>query len=141
MSKGFKKFLTGAALGVGLGFLLAPEKGEKTREKVMNASKNLMDEIKKLDYDDVKDNLEKKVADLEEEFKSLDAEKVSKIATEKGKVILKKANEIYKEAVKQGKPIIEKYASELKTNAENFINDITEDKSKNTKTKKNNDKK
>ena len=133
MSKGFKKFLTGAALGVGLGFLLAPEKGEKTREKVKNASQNLMDEIKKIDVDEVKDNLQKKLEDLEKEFKSLDSEKVSQIATEKGKVIIKKANEIYKEAVKQGKPIIEKYASELKTSAESFIKDISSDSTKNTK--------
>ena len=133
MSKGFKKFLTGAALGVGLGFLLAPEKGEKTREKVKNASQNLMDEIKKIDVDEVKDNLQKKLEDLEKEFKTLDSEKVSQIATEKGKVIIKKANEIYKEAVKQGKPIIEKYASELKTSAENFIKDISSDSTKNTK--------
>ncbi len=133
MSKGFKKFLTGAALGVGLGFLLAPEKGDKTREKVKNASQNLMDEIKKIDVDEVKDNLQKKLEDLEKEFKTLDSEKVSQIATEKGKVIIKKANEIYKEAVKQGKPIIEKYASELKTSVENFIKDISSDSTKNTK--------
>ena len=65
MSKGFKKFLAGTALGVGLGFLLAPEKGEKTREKVMNSTQKLRDEIKKLDSDEVKDNLQKKLEDLD----------------------------------------------------------------------------
>jgi len=34
--KGLGKFLAGAAIGAGLGVLLAPEKGEKTRKKSKN---------------------------------------------------------------------------------------------------------
>jgi gas vesicle protein len=54
--------LTGAAVGLGLGILFAPDKGSKTREKMKDG------------FDDLKDELKTKFNEMEEEAK----EKVSK---------------------------------------------------------------
>ena len=47
MSKGLNKFLVGAAVGVGIGVLIAPKKGSETREDL---KKKILEELK-----DVKD--------------------------------------------------------------------------------------
>lgn len=38
--------LLGAAVGVGIGILLAPEKGSETRKKILDGSKDLTDQLK-----------------------------------------------------------------------------------------------
>ncbi len=55
-------FLAGAAAGASLGILLAPEKGEQTREKLKTTFDDLSDKGKK-----VYDNYKKKQAEEEEE--------------------------------------------------------------------------
>jgi len=135
--KGLGKFLAGAAIGAGLGVLLAPEKGEKTRKKVKTSYDNFVEEIKKLDYNEVRDNLIKKVEEIEKEVKSLDKEKVASISKEKASMIIEKANTLYKDAVKANKPMLEKYAREFKEKTkgvvEGFINS-PEEKKTNTQT-------
>ena len=44
--KNIGKFLTGAAIGVGLGFLFAPKKGSETRKDLKKKSCEVMDKIK-----------------------------------------------------------------------------------------------
>lgn len=114
MSKRLGKFLAGIGVGVGLGFLLAPEKGEETRKKLKKQAKATIEDLKEIDYNEVKDNLLEKISKLEEEVKALNKEKVVALAKEKGDVLKKKADELYKEAVKQGKPYAEKAAKEAK---------------------------
>ena len=53
MSKHFGKLLTGMGIGVGLGLLFAPEKGEKTRKKLMEKLNEMYDNLKKVDVDEV----------------------------------------------------------------------------------------
>ena len=49
--------LVGAAIGVGVGILFAPDKGSKTREKIKEG------------FDDAKDNLKHKWGEANEQFK------------------------------------------------------------------------
>lgn len=49
--------LAGAAIGVGIGILFAPDKGSKTREKIKNG------------FDDLKDDVKSKFNSAEEEAK------------------------------------------------------------------------
>lgn len=135
--KGFTKFALGAAVGTCLGLLLAPEKGDKTRKKVKESSMKLLEEVKKLDYNELKDNLMQKAENIEKEIKSLDREKVISISKEKGDELIKKANTLYKEAVKAGKPVIERYAKELKEQTRELVNNLMESKENpNSKQKK-----
>ena len=60
--------LVGAAIGVGLGILFAPDKGSKTREKIKDGFDDLKDQAKsKLDFLD--DETKEKIADKKEELK------------------------------------------------------------------------
>ena len=60
--------LAGAAIGVGLGILFAPEKGSKTREKIKDGFDDLKDQAKsKLDFLD--DETKEKFSNAEENLK------------------------------------------------------------------------
>jgi len=39
-------FLTGIAVGIGIGILLAPDKGSKTRKKLADTAGDLLDKLK-----------------------------------------------------------------------------------------------
>lgn len=116
MSKngGFGKFLAGIGIGVGLGVLFAPQSGEQTRKELKKKADELIKQLKEIDYNEVKDNLVEKIQNLQDELADLDKEKVVEIAKIKAEQIKKKADEIYQEAVKKGKPVVEKTAKELK---------------------------
>ena len=94
MSKRLGKFLAGIGVGVGLGFLLAPEKGEETRKKLKKQAKATIEDLKEIDYNEVKDNLLEKIGKLEEEVKALNKEKVVALAKEKGDVLYFKLSSV-----------------------------------------------
>lgn len=66
--------LAGAAIGVGIGILFAPDKGSKTREKIKNSLDDLKDEVKtkfnsaeeeaKVKFSQTKDELKETVENL-----------------------------------------------------------------------------
>ena len=61
--------LAGAAVGVGLGILFAPDKGSKTREKIKEGFDDLKDQTKsKLDFLD--DEAKEKFAETKDELKA-----------------------------------------------------------------------
>ena len=65
---GIIALLAGAAIGVGLGILFAPDKGSNTREKIKDGFDDLKDQAKsKLDFLD--DETKEKFADKKEELK------------------------------------------------------------------------
>ena len=112
--KGFAGLLAGLGIGLGIGFLLAPKEGSETRKDLKRKADDLIDKLKSLDYDEVKDNLVDKIKKLETELEDLDKEKALDLAKKKAEDIKKKANEIYKEASSKGKPVIDKAANELR---------------------------
>ena len=113
--RGFGKFLTGAAIGIGLGVLFAPKSGKETRDDISKKLKEVVDNLKEVDVEDVKAKIMQKVDEIEKDLKDLDKEKVLKIAKQKAKKIEKKADELYKLAVSKGTPVLEKTCKELKT--------------------------
>lgn len=106
--------LAGVGIGVGLGVLFAPQSGEKTRHDLKKKMDELVTYLKGLDYNEVKDNMIEKVESLKKELEDLDKEKVLEIAKVKAEEIKAKAEELYESAVKQGKPVVEKAAKEIK---------------------------
>lgn len=110
----FGTLLAGVGIGVGLGLLFAPQSGEKTRKDLKKKMDELITYLKGIDYNEVKDNLIEKVENLKKELEDLDKEKVLEIAKTKAEEIKKGAEELYQAAVKQGKPVVEKAAKEIK---------------------------
>ena len=76
--------------------------------------KESIEQIKEIDYAEVKDNLLQKVEDLKQELKDLDKEKAIEIARIKANQIRKKAEELIHVAKEKGTPMVQKAAQEVK---------------------------
>lgn len=110
----FGTLIAGVGIGVGLGLLFAPQEGAKTRKELKKKMDDLITYLKGIDYNEVKDNLIEKVENLKNELENLDKERVLEIAKVKAEEIKKGAEELYQAAIKQGKPVVEKAAREIK---------------------------
>ena len=70
------RFMTGLLIGVGLGILLAPEKGEDTRDSLAETAGNLKDKFNRMvgragaRVDDLKSMLENEVEGLSDDVRS-----------------------------------------------------------------------
>lgn len=123
-SKGFGKFLLGAAVGTGLGMLFAPKKGVELRKDLSKKIEEMLLKLKEVDADDVKQNIEAKIYEIREELDSLDKEKVLKIAQKKANDIKDMAEELVDYAVEKGTPVLEKTAVSIKEKAVAVTKDI-----------------
>ena len=106
-------FVAGAAIGAGLGILLAPKAGSETRKDLKKKIDELMDQVKKMDKEDVKKKFDKKVSEIKEELSDLDKEKVLAIAKEKGEQAKIKAQELVDLAKEKGTPVLKKSAESV----------------------------
>lgn len=125
MSKGFGKFILGAGVGVGLGLLFAPKKGEELRRHLRKKINELIDAAQAIDYDELKDNIVKKAQEIEKELKDLDGEKVLKIAKAKAKHLERKAKELVDMAKETAKPALEEMAQDVRDKTIKTLKNIT----------------
>lgn len=114
---GFGKLLAGVAIGTGLGVLFAPKKGEETRKELKEKMEELINKVKDLDKEDVKEAIESKIALIQSELEDLDKEKVFKIAKKKAAEIQDMAEELVEYAVEKGTPVLEKTANAVREKA------------------------
>ena len=131
MSKGgFGKFAVGALVGVGLGVLLAPKEGSKTREELKCKIDELCQKVKELNKEDVQAEIEMKIEKLKKEIEGLNKEKVLKVAKEKGQQVKDEAQRIVDLAKEKGTPVLEKTATEVREKAidvtKNVLNKLEE---------------
>lgn len=115
MSKG--NFVAGLAVGAALGILFAPKKGSETREDLRELFEELLNKIRDIDIEDVKEAVANKIADIKESLAELDKEKILEIAKEKGALIKEKIEDLIEYAKEKGIPAVEKTANELKVKA------------------------
>ena len=115
--KGFGKLAFGAAIGAGLGLLLAPKSGEETRKDLKKKINELVEEAKKVDINEVKDEFLTKIDEMKAELEDLDKEKALKIAKEKGEDLKRKANELVDLAKEKGTPVLESVADDVRLKA------------------------
>lgn len=114
---GLGKFIAGLAIGAGLGVLFAPKKGSETRAELKAKLEELYQKAKEIDMEDIKENIEIKIAEIKESIEDLDKEKVIEIAKEKAKQLQKKCDELVQYVVEKGTPIMEKTASTIREKA------------------------
>ena len=115
--KGWGKFVIGAGIGAGLGFLFAPKKGSEIRAELKEKADELINKAKEIKPEEISKTFEKKVNELKNELKDLDKEKVLKIAKEKGELVKEKAGDLVNLAKEKGTPILEDAANELREKA------------------------
>ena len=126
MSKkgGIGKFLGGLAIGAGLGLLFAPDKGENTRKMLSKKIEELLNRVKEIDVDEVKDELLYKVETLQAELATLDKEKAKDVALKQAQNIKAKAEDLYKYAIEKGTPVVEKAADDVRRQALKVVKEI-----------------
>ena len=126
MSKksGLAKFIAGVGIGAGLGILLAPKSGKETRADLKKKLDELIDEIKKIDINDVKDEFFNKVDEIKTELADLDKEKALSIAKEKGEQLKLKATELVDLAKEKGTPVLENAAEDVRKKAISVTKEI-----------------
>ena len=96
------KFMTGLLLGVGIGLLMAPEKGEDTRESIAETAETWKNKFNKLmgrtgaQIEDLKALLEKEVDGLSDDVRS----RIRTILDEGSDGELKKMTTKYKDEFK-----------------------------------------
>ena len=109
---GIFKFVAGLGLGVGLGMLFAPKKGEELRKDLKIKFDELVNRAKEIDVKEVAEEFMNKVDDLKHELEDLDKEKVLDIAKKKSEDLKKKTLELVELAKENGTPVLEKAADE-----------------------------
>lgn len=114
---GFCKFLTGLGIGAGLGLLFAPKSGEETRKDLKKKLDELVNDLKEIDVNEVKDEFLNKVEEIKIELEDLDKEKALKIAQEKAEVLKQKATELVDLAKEKGTPVLENVANDVREKA------------------------
>ena len=127
MSKksGLGKFLLGGGICVGLGMLFAPKSGKETRADLKKKMDNLLEKVKNIDVEEVKQTIEEKVREIKEDLKNLDKETVAAKIKGQAKKIRKKADELVTYAVEKGTPVIEAAAREVKESTIKALEAIT----------------
>lgn len=116
-NRGFGKLLAGIGIGAGLGLLLAPKSGEETRKDLKKKINELVEEAKKVDINEVKDEFLTKIDEIKVELEDLDKEKALKIAKEKGEDLKRKANELVDLAKEKGTPVLQSVADDVRLKA------------------------
>lgn len=114
---GLLKFVAGIGLGVGLGMLFAPKKGEELRKDLKVKFDELLNKIKEIDVKEVANDFMDKVEELKKELEDLDKEKVFDLAKKKGEQLKVKATELVELAKEKGTPVLEKAANEVRERA------------------------
>lgn len=107
-------FVAGVLVGTAIGILYAPKKGSETREDLKNAFDNLVQKVKNLDAQDVKDAVSNKIADIKKSLSELDKEKVAEFAKAKAALIKEKCEDLVTYCKDKGIPAVEKAAVDLK---------------------------
>ena len=122
--KGLGKLLVGLGVGAGLGMLFAPKKGSDLRKDLKNKLDEIIDKVKAIDVEEVKEEFCYKIEKIKEEIEDLDKENVLKIAKKKGETLKKETEELLELAKEKGTPVIQETANELREQAIKVVKEV-----------------
>ena len=136
----FGRFLSGVLVGIGLGILVAPDKGENTRLELRKSFDKLINTIKDIDIESTKAALINKLAEIESDLTDLDTAKKTDIVKEKTELINQKCDELINVANGTDANMLNDAIKEVKKNttklASTVLNSLEEPEKTPSKTKK-----
>ena len=107
----------GIVLGGTLGVLFAPRKGSETREKIKLTFVNLKNKVSKIEEEDVRYYIEKKLNEIDDDIEVLEGTLEFKKAKRQAKKVIKKINKLIDYTTKKGYEEFEDLITDLKEKA------------------------
>ena len=143
MSK-FSNFLTGALIGAGIGILLAPKEGSKTRSDLKKSFDELCTTVKEINWEEAKQNTADKIDNFKSEWQELDKdeaiasveEKESIIETTLDEIVDVAANEKVKTSVNKVKEVTHQIANDVKEDVAANKKEVKKEETKKSPAKK-----
>ncbi len=136
----FGRFLSGVLVGIGLGILVAPDKGENTRLELRKSFDKLIDTIKDIDVESTKAAFINKLAEIESDLTDLDTAEKTDIVKEKTELINQKCDELISVASDTDASVLNDAIKEVKENttklASTVLSSLEEPEKTPSKTKK-----
>lgn len=114
----------GIVLGGTLGVLFAPRKGSETREKIKQTFVNLKNKVSKIEEEDIKYYIEKKLNEIDDDIEVLEGTLEFKKAKKQAKKVIKKINKLIDYTTKKGYDEFEDLITDLKEKASEISEEI-----------------
>lgn len=114
----------GIVLGGTLGVLFAPRKGSETREKIKLTFANLKNKVSKIEEEDIKYYIEKKLNEIDDDIEVLEGTLEFKKAKKQAKKVIKKINKLIDYTTKKGYDEFEDLITDLKEKASEISEEI-----------------
>lgn len=114
----------GIVLGGTLGVLFAPRKGSETREKIKQTFVNLKNKVSKIEEEDIKCYIEKKLNEIDDDIEVLEGTLEFKKAKKQAKKVIKKINKLIDYTTKKGYDEFEDLITDLKEKASEISEEI-----------------
>ncbi len=110
-------FVVGLGIGGALGVLFAPKSGKETRKDLKKSYDKLVQKVKELDAEEVKESILDKIEEIKATLQDLDKEKVLDIAAVKAEQLKEKCEDLVNYTKEKATPIVERYAEEVREGA------------------------
>ena len=114
----------GIVLGGTLGVLFAPRKGSETREKIKLTFVNLKNKVSKIEEEDIKYYIEKKLNEIDDDIEVFEVTLVFIKAKKQAKKVIKKINKLIDYTTKKGYDEFEDLITDLKEKASEISEEI-----------------
>lgn len=124
MKKKTKAFIMGALTGVGIGILVAPNKGEVTRKKLGNKINQVTLYIKEMDSESLRSDCLNILNNIKDYLEELNYAKVESDAIKISNNIKRELGKLSKNVSDTAKPVVTKAVNDLRDNTVVFLKNV-----------------